>query len=193
MNWALAAGLITLLVAVSNPSAASSGSALAVHLEGGLGGTAVSGLSTAGGFVGAGIGTPIRHAGLAVLDFGASAGREHGVYIPEGPRPGTRSLTTLLLGLEATDTGRTCGPFGSLGLGIGHVTLSDALGSWADSPNNKIQPRNDWGFAVGVGAGYRSSGGPGPLRMQLAFRTHTLLKAGEGPAVASAITLGFAY
>ena len=163
------------------------------HLEGGLGSSALAGLTTSGGTVGAGISMPLRGRARAAFEFCASADDGSGTYIPEGPRPGSRSLTTFMFGMEMIASRKLRGPFACLGLGVGHVTLTGALAGWRDFPNNGIPSRNDTGLALGAGAGYRFSVGPGPFGIQLALRTHAIVKKGQTPAAARAFTVGLAY
>lgn len=165
------------------------------HFEGGLGLSAVSGLGTGSWIVGAGAGVGVGagRAAVAAFEFSALRGDDGGVHLPEGPSAGSRSIVTFLIGVEAYRSA-TRGSFTFLGVGVGHVTLKNALdGGWQDFPNNRIPPRNDIGFATGVGIGHRFAGGPGPLGFQVAFRTHAVVKEGQSPAVACTITLGLAH
>jgi hypothetical protein len=117
-----------------------------------------------------------------------------GMRIPEASSPGDRSLTTFLLGVEFVGPHEPRGPFAFLGAGVGHYTLSHALGVFEPPYGDRwlIPPRNLTSFAVGGGLGYRSRGGR-PIGLQVSLRVHALVHGGEVPASAYATTLGIVY
>ena len=170
------------------------------HLEGGFGPSVVRPLEVeraAGVTASVGASVPAIGAVRVALELASTAGGDFGMnlYIPEESRPGDRSLTTLLLGIEMARRRRACGPFAFIGAGAGRSTLKNALGVFEPpyGDNWLIPPRSLTTLGVGIGAGYRFSAGPGPLGLQLALRTHALVEAGRIPASAYALTVGLAY
>jgi hypothetical protein len=142
------------------PLPASAFPALKFHLEAGFGGSTVSGSAAGGGTLGAGLSTPLAHAGVLAVEFSASSGsgKANEIGFPRG----ARSLTTFLLGFQAVEMDKMRGPFAFLGLGIGHVTLTGAFEEDTSTPK-PIPDQNDTGLAIGLQAGYRFSGVPGPF------------------------------
>jgi hypothetical protein len=164
------------------------------HLEGGFGSMDARPLpspTTFGVMFWTGFGVPVRP-GRITLDYGMSAGQEIGLQVPEGTHSGDRSLSTLLLGIEAInhETGR--GFFASTGLGIGRARLSGASGEFSN-PAWAIPYRDLVGLAFGLGLGARSYNGPGPLGLQLALRFHGLVRERHVAASGTMLTLGLGY
>ncbi len=183
------------LLAASVPRPVLAERPVRASVEVGLGFATVASQATLDGTLCAGLSTSLRGPLRVAVEFAATSGS--GIipvsYIPEGPIPGDRSLTTFLLGIEAWGSRDAHGPFAFLGLGVMHSTLSGARGNWADYPNNAIPPRNEMLPALGAGIGYRLAGGPGPFQLQVALRTHAAAREGETPSHTSALTLGVAY
>ena len=106
---------------------------IAAHLEGGFGPTNVRPLDrerAPGVTACAGLSLPFVSFMRADLDLAATAGGDAPgqMFIPEDSRPGDRSLTTLLLGVEVAEGGHSRGPFAFIGGGAGHSTLKNARG-----------------------------------------------------------------
>ena len=169
------------------------------HLEGGFGPTVVRPLErerAPGATACAGITAPLIGRLRAGLELAATAGGDsRHIVIPEDSRPGDRSLTTFLIGIETSARRDERGPFAFAGTGVGHSTLKNARGVFAPpyGDNWFIPSRSLTAFALGAGAGYRFGGGPGPFGFQFGFRTHALVDAGRTPASAWAFTVGLAY
>jgi len=134
---------------------------------------------------------PVRITG----EFGASSSFEGpGLRIPESPLPGDRSLTTFLVGVEAVGSAHARGPFGMIGVGGGHATLSGASPGMEQFPfGAPIPDRSVTDLAFGAGLGWRSRGGPGPLGFQFAMRYHAVVHDGTIAGSATAFTFGLAY
>ena len=170
---------------------------LGAHLEGGFGSNTARPLveeSSSSVTACAGLSTSLLRTFRLGLEVSATASTGNGgIRFPESPRPGDRSLTTFLVGVEATQ--RRAGPFAFLGAGVGRSTLKHALGTFVPpyGDNWVIPSRGLTAFAFGAGAGYRFRGGPGPLGFQLALRAHALADAGRIPSSAFAFTIGLAY
>jgi hypothetical protein len=163
-----------------------------MHVEAGFGSSDVRPLvkeTGSGATAIVGITTRLTRSLCAALELAATTGG--GGTMIEGPEPGDRSLSTILLGAEVAPRSR--GPFAFLGAGVGRSTLSDARGYFDPPDYGFVPPRSLTAFAIGAGIGHRFAGGPGPLGFQLAFRTHALLEGDRVPASAIAITLGLAY
>ncbi len=195
-----AVGLVAaaLSVIISAMGVEVAAAAITAHLEGGFGTTNVRPLvspTTIGATVSAGIGLPSRGRVRANVEFTATVGGDMGSRIPEGPYSGDRSLTTFLAGLEASGSRDGRGPFAEAGVGLGHATLSDATRSWQDflRPDWHYPNRNFLGLALGAGVGYRTHGGPGPLRFVLACRIHGVMRSVRSGASAIALTTGLVY
>ena len=186
------------LVGVSNPAEQRS---FGAHLEGGSGQSITRPLEVervAGATASAGLNVPAIGVLRVAVEFSGTAGGELGsftMHIPEASRPGDRSLTTLLVGAEVAHRHSANGPFAFVGAGAGRSTLKNARGVFEPpyGDNWFIPPRSLTALAVGIGAGYRFSAGPGPLGFQFALRTHALVDAGQIPASAYALTVGLAY
>ena len=172
---------------------------LGAHLEGGFGPSTVRPLveeSSSGATASAGVSTSLLRTFRVGLEVSATASLSNGrIRIPEASRPGDRSLTTFLVGVEAAHQRAGHGPFAFVGAGVGHSTLKNARGTFEPpyGDNWLIPGRSLTAFALGVGAGYRFGGGPGPFGFQLGLRTHALVDAGTCPASAYAFTVGLAY
>ncbi len=172
---------------------------LGAHIEGGFGQSSVRPLveeSASGATASAGLSTSLVPFFRVGLEVSATAGGgSSGKSIPESSRPGNRSLTTLLVGIEATSQQSSHGPFAFVGAGVGHSTLKDARGIFEPpyGDNWLIPSRNKTAFALGGGAGYRFGFGPGPFGFQFGFRAHALVDAGQIPSSAYAVTVGLAY
>jgi hypothetical protein len=173
---------------------------IGAHLEGGFGSTTVRPLereSAPGGTACAGVSIPLAGRVRGAIDFAATAGGDPAGqgFIPEASRPGNRTITSCLLGVEVTRRYDGLGLFALIGVGVGHSTLESARGVFAPpyAENWFIPSRSLTAFAFGAGAGYRFGGGPGPLQLQLAVRAHAVADAGEIPAYAYALTVGLAY
>ena len=192
---------ITGLLFIASPAMAVTGGVapIGAHVEAGLGSTSVRPLekqSAPGATVGAGLSAPLRGALRIGLEFAASVGGDPpGVsHIPEASRPGDRTLTTFLLGIEARSSYRDDGPFAFLGAGVGHSTLSNARGVFTPPYDQWLVPsRSLTALAVGAGIGYRFAGGPGPLGFSLALRTQLMPRSGQIAASATTATPGLAY
>src|SRR5262245_44787226 len=194
-------GLAALLVCVAAqlgvaaPAGAQSG--IEVHADGGLGLSVVRPLVSEGALsatASAGMSTLVSRRLRVGAEVTATVGSQyHGVSIPEAPQPGDRSLTTFLLGVESARRGPR-NVFAFVGIGVGHMTLSSALGIFEPPYGEgwRIPSRSLTAFATGAAVGYRS-GVPGSLGVQFGFRTHALMDAGQIPAFAYALTLGVAY
>src|SRR5262245_57252707 len=195
-RFAYLAGL-TILIGLPNAAEARG---IGVHLEGGFGRTVVRPLEregAPGATACAGLSARLVGSLRAGLEFAATAGGDWpgAMYIPEASRPGDRTLTTFLLGVEMTQRHDGHGPFAFLGAGAGHATLRNALCVFEPPYEDRwiIPSRTQTAFAFGAGTGYRFGGGPGPLRLQFALRAHALANAGQIPASAFAVTMGLAY
>lgn len=195
--WSRCTVLLSALTVLCVPSHSAAAARFSGNLEGGPGltytGPALLPM-TPGGMFCAGVGLPVQP-GRVTFEVAASAGDAFAVSSPASSSlSGARSLTTFLLGIEAVNhtTGR--GPFASLGVGVGHTTLSGAR-DWQNSPTLGwlTTNRNLTGFAFGGGVGLRSAGGFGPLGLQIALRFHGLADAGRVVASCTAVTLGLAY
>jgi hypothetical protein len=130
------------------------------------------------------------------IEFAATASEDFGtLYIPEGPMPGQRSLTTILIGVEAVRSADARGPFASVGVGLGHATSSGARrgSEFFPDPGWSVPPQSVTDVGIGAGLGWRSTGGPGPLGFQLAVRFHGVVHDGGIAASATAFTLGLTY
>jgi hypothetical protein len=185
-----------LLFATSSATAAAP---ISAHLEVGIGSTTIRPLevqTAMGASVCAGFSNPVRRSLRVGLEFSASSGGDliPTGHIPEAPQPGNRSLTTLLLGIEAGPRFHRSGPFAFLGAGVGHTTLSKALGVFSPPYDRWLVPSRDLtALGLGAGLGYRFSSGPGPLGFSLALRTHLVPHSGQVVAAATTATLGLAY
>ena len=85
------------------------------------------------------------------------------------------------------------------------LTMRGSLLSATDSPLGPdeyaidlslpmVPPSDRTAAAFGLGLGYRFSGGPGPMHIQIALRTHgLLLDATSASAYATVVALGIAY
>jgi len=189
----LATGVLHL---VGGAQAATPG--ISIHVEGGFGASRVSDLpvpSTSALTASAGFGFPVKPVRLAI-ELAATASEEFMArYIPEEPMPGQRTLTTLLVGMEAVGSPNARGPFVTGGIGVGHVTSSGARRGleFFPDPGWSVPARSLTDLALGAGLGWRSTGGPGPLGFQLALRFHGVVHGGGLAASATALTLGLAY
>ena len=183
---------------------------LGAHVEGGFGQSNVRPLqeeSSVGATASAGVSKSLVGTLRVGLEVSATASvggiRPPGCCpTPESSLPGDRSLTTVLLGVEAMGPHPTSGAFAFIGAGAGHATLKNALGHVSQCsqcmvllppPYVIIPSRSLTAFALGAGAGYRFGGEPGPFGFQLALRSHALVDAGRVPASAYAFTIGLAY
>jgi len=190
-----ASGAVLIILAVA--SQASPSERIGAYLDVGLGGGKTQPFITGGvncGTIGLGASTGFVGPTRALFEFRATAGRDGGMRIPEWATGGEQSLVTFLGGLELVKRGSARGPFLTAGLGVGHSTIARAHGP-IEPPTYGFAPLHDrTAAAFGLGLGYRSAGGPGPLGLQLALRTHGLLGEGvSASAYATAITLGVAY
>ena len=180
-------------------SAVAAASGFSAHIEGGIGNLRVPPIAVPYSFAGtggAGISYPTGPVRFA-LEIAASVGDDlpFELRIPEAPATGKRSLTTFLLEIEAVERTHARGPFASVGLGVGHATLTGASGGsqrfgqpgWAYADQEYIGP------AFGAGIGWRSEGGPGPLGFQFAARFHGVAHDSDLSSYAFALTLGLAY
>lgn len=180
-------------------SATAAAPPIRAHIEAGFGSTTIRPLevqTALGASVCAGLSAPLRSSLRVGLEFSASTGGDllPAKYIPEASRPGNRTLTTLLLGIEARSRFRHSGPFAFLGAGVGHTTLSNALGVFAPPYDRWLVPSRDLtAFGLGAGLGYRFASGPGPFGISLALRTHFMPHSGQIVAAATTATLGLAY
>ena len=193
-------GWVGLVALLSVPKSVEAQRSFGAHLEGGFGPSFVRPLEAeraTGATASAGLSFPAVGAVRVALELAATAGGDAPgmAYIPESSRPGDRSLTTLLLGVEMAHRHRASGPFAFLGAGAGRSTLKNARGVFeAPYGDNWIIPqRSLTALSIGLGAGYRFGAGPGPLGFQFAVRTHALVDAGEIPASAYALTVGLSY
>lgn len=163
----VAATLLAAAMLVVPPELASA-SGVAAHIEGGIGNSRVPSIEVPSVFsatFGAGIGFPAWPGRLG-LEFSASSGDQpfFEIGIPEAATSGKRSLTTFLLGAEWVDAKRARGPFASIGVGMGHATLTGATGGsqYFNQPGWAYPDREYVGAAFGAGVGWRSEGGPRP-------------------------------
>ena len=143
-----------------------------------------------GGTIGVGLSTPIRGPGRACFEFRATAGGDppFGTYIPEAATAGEQSLVTLVGGLEFIDRRSLKGPVFTLGLGVGHSTITRAYGP-TGSPNHFVPLHDRTAVAFGLGAGYRFTGGP-----QLGLRTYGLPRdITSSTAYSTVITVGYSH
>jgi len=168
-----------------------------MHLEGGLGFSDIRPLpspTTIGATLAVGAGFPARPARFEIEFARTVDGQFENIYIPEGPFPGRRSLTTFLVGLEAVERIRGRGFFATAGIGLGRATLTGAKQGWQQfgQPGWAIPDRDVLGFAFGAGAGVRSPGGRW-LGVQLALRFHALAEGRHIAASGTAITVGLAH
>jgi len=195
--WVAAAATCATFVACGSPARA--GDRIGVYADFGVGGILTQPFIVGGlmcGTVGAGISARVARRATASFDFRSwsGSGDLFRSRIPEAANAGKQSLVTFLGGVELGPPGSHSGAFLSAGLGVGHSSISGARGP-TDSPNFGFVPLGDrTAVAYGLGAGYRISGGPGPLHTQVALRTDGLL--GDGMkrwAYATAVTLGFAW
>lgn len=192
------AGFLTLLAGVLTCVSVSAGGDVMGYVDIGMGGgrtephvvgTAVTAT------VGLGATARLRGPAVASLQFRATVGDEFpGAQAPENAKAGHQTLTTVLACVEFVPWRSMRGPFLATGVGLGHSTISGARGP-TNSPNYGFVPLRDrTGIAFGMGAGLRSSGGPGPLGIQLAIWTHGLLRDGTIPAAYfTNVTLGLVY
>ncbi|HEY6866868.1 MAG TPA: hypothetical protein VI792_06405 [Candidatus Eisenbacteria bacterium] len=137
---------------------------------------------------------PLARSLRGSCELTTTVGRDFASYTraPGDAAPGSRTLTTLLVGVETIDPRTSSGHFAGLGVGVGYATLSGARGSSASGVSTDIEDRSTTGLAVGAGVGYRFSGGPGAYRFQIALRAHALFDAGEVPATTYMFMLGLA-
>lgn len=181
-------------VAPSRAEAAFSG-----HLEMGFGPTFVRPLvvqDAPGLTTSAGLQRSFRPGWRAGIEVQASLGGEllQFAYFDPPARPGTRTLSTFLVGIEASPRRTGQGSFGFVGFGASRMNLKNATGhfSYADPSGYRIPNRNVTAFALGLGVGYRFRGGPGLTAIQIAIRSHALVDHGQMPASTYALTLGLA-
>jgi len=146
------------------------------------------------GTVGAGLSTRPFGAARASCEFRATAGDQSGIgRIPENGHIDHQSLVTLLACLEFLNPRSLRGPFFSSGLGVGR-SISGGGRYAIDLSLPMVPPSDRTAAAVGLGLGYRFSGGPGPMHIQIALRTHgLLLDATSASAYATVVALGIAY
>jgi hypothetical protein len=190
--------LVLALLLVAAPARATT-DRFSAHLELGLGSTTVRPLEregAPGGSVSMGVSVPTRGALHLALEFEATAGGDPpGIgYIPEASRPGDRTLTTFLVGSEFKPAGHRGVPFAFVGAGLGHSTLTHAFGVFIP-PYDRwfVPPRNLTALAIGAGAGYRVSSGPGPLGLSVALRTQLMPHSKQVVASTTTLTFGLAY
>jgi hypothetical protein len=189
------ANLLGALTIASAPGTGNAASSFSAHVEGGLGVTEAHPLpspSTLGAMLSAGVGLPMRR-GRMTFEVAWSYGDDTGGGNFPGPVSGERSLTTLLMGVEAINKETARGFYAGLGAGLGHATLEGAMSRFVGPGDRSIPDRTLTGFAFGAGAGVRSFNGPGPLGLDLSVRFHALVNAGEIAASATMLTLGLAY
>lgn len=189
----------TVLIVMGSVDPSQAEAVLSGHLEMGFGPTFVRPLVVQGasGFTSsAGIQRTVRPSLRAGLEVQATIGGEllRYAYFDPPPKPGTRTLTSILLGIEASPSRKGQGAFGFVGVGAGRMNLKNATGnfSYADPSGYHIPNRNLTAFAAGLGMGYRFRGGPGWTAFQIALRTHALIDRGRLPASTFALTIGFA-
>jgi len=186
---------LALLLAIF-PASAAAGTRVGAQLEGGIGAIYVRPLEIEAApcaTICAALGTQLAGRARARFELAATVGGD----LPSTLRadgaaaPGSRSLVTFLMGVETLNQDAS-GLFASLGAGVGHMTLTDALGSSVSGVSTPIPDRSVTGFAAGAGVGYRFKGGPGALRFQVALRAHALVVAGSVPANTCSLFLGLA-
>ena len=188
--------LVALVLAVT-PARAGASPRTGFQIEGGIGSIYVRPLeieATPGITLGGTIDMPLARSLRGSCELTTTVGRDFASYTraPGDAAPGSRTLTTLLLGVETIDPRTLSGHFACLGMGVGYATLSDALGSSASRVSTDIPSRSTTAFAVGAGVGYRFAGGPGAYRFQIALRARALIDAGAVPANAYTFMLGLA-
>lgn len=193
-----AIGFVTVLASLLAWSSAGAREGLGGYVDVGLGGGKAEPYvvgSAVSSTVGFGAFARLRGPAVASLQFRASVGGDIPAgRIPESATAGRQSLTTVLAGIELVPWRSMRGPFVMAGVGFGHSTLSSARGP-TEPPNGGFIPLEDHtGLAFGFGAGLRSSGGPGPLGLQLAISTHGVLRDRAIPAMYfTNVTLGLCY
>jgi hypothetical protein len=197
-HFLLRSRLALAILLCAGTSAAAVTAPISAHLEAGFASTTIRPLeqqTASGASVCAGLSAPLRGSLRAGFEFSASFGGDLGATrFPEAPRAGDRTLMTFLLGIEARSRVHHNGPFAFLGAGVGHSTLSGALGVFAPPYDRWLVPYRDLSsLALGAGLGYRFASGPGPLGISLALRTHLLPHYGQVVAAATTATLGLAY
>lgn len=173
--------------------------ALSGHIEVGLGATFVRPLveqSASGATVSAGVMRSMRPGLRTALEMNATLGGEvlQGAYFEPPAKPGSRTLSSLLLGIDASSRRSAYGAFGFVGAGVGRMGLKNAAGrfSFTDPTANDDPNRNLTALAAGLGVGYRFRGGPGMMGFQIALHSHALIDHGQMPTSAYALTLGLA-
>lgn len=122
-----------------------------------------------------------------------TGGSEGPVAHFEGSLPGSRTLWTLLGGIELTKRSSLGAPYAFLGAGIGRNEVRGANNGFPPFwGTGRPVPGDLTAMACGGGLGYRFSGGPGVTGWQVGLRTHGLLQSGKFVTWASCVTLGIA-
>ena len=189
------AWVVVLGVAIAHASPAQA-NRFGIHFDAGVGGSRtqpyVTGTAVSG-TIGFGASTRLAGPVSACLEARASAGAEFPAGIPEDANAGRQSLVTFTGGFEVGGESHR-GPFLASGLGVGHSTISGARGP-TDSPDFGLVALEDrTAVAYDLGIGYRFEGGPGPLRAELALRTHGLFRDDwSASAHTIAVTIGFVH
>lgn len=186
------------LLTIPSPGLAVAQARTGARIEGGISSVYVRPLeieATPGGTLCAALDRRLGGSALASCELAATVGRDFtgAKHIDGTAAPGWRTLTTFLIGVEMIDPATRAGHFVSLGVGIGHSTLSDAQGSSSSGISIDLPPRSTTAFAVGAGIGYRFRGGPGVMKVQAALRAHALIDAGAFPANTYSFLLGLAH
>ena len=199
MGVAARTACVALLLVGTGVEPGSAEPAFSGQLEMGFGPTFVRPLvaqTASGATASVGARRSIRPGLRAGLEMNATVGGElgHSMYFEPPALPGTRTLYSILLGIEASPSRTTYGAFGYLGVGAGRMDLKGAAGrfSWTDPSANDVPDRSLTAFATGLGLGYRFRGGPGLTAFQIALRTHALIDHGWLPASTYALAFGFA-
>jgi hypothetical protein len=187
--------VLTHVMAVAEPADAAS--RLSAHVEGGFGSDVVRPMarqSTPAAMASAGASVGVVRLLRIGLEVTSTGGSEFGTaYIPEAPRPGTRTLRTLLAGLELGGERGLGAPYAFAGMGVGRRTLKDAFVGMPPRHPGEPLPRDLTTLATGAALGYRFRGGPSAMGWQLGLRVHGLVDAGAFAAWAGCATVGLAY
>jgi hypothetical protein len=185
-----------ILLGLADDPRALAGELVGGRVELGFGGCQAQPFITGGAVcatVGLGASIGLLGPARACFDFRATAGTD----VPgslEAADAGQQSLVTFTGGLEFMNLRSARGPFVAAGIGVGHSTISGAHGPIYPPPYTGNVSNDRTAVAYDVGIGHRFSGGPGPMLLQLALRSHgLLLDATSASAYAVVVVLGVAF
>jgi len=140
---------------------------------------------------GLGLGMPLGPASWIELRSTGTGGMfAHDV---SGGDPGGRSVSTLTGGFQLVPP-LPVTPFVGAGLGMGRAEIAGTRPAGA-AVGTRLPTREHTGVAYSLAFGYRFAAGPGPTRLEVAYRTHGLFDRFElhSSDFARVVTLGLRF